>query len=86
MASGECRPGDNKVAVIIDTLDTDTGELRYALDADGPLAAGRLEVASLCDLTTRLADGDAFITLYNSDTNNSTVPFLIFEFETTVSE
>ena len=26
-------------------LDTDTGELRYALDAAGPLAAGRLEVA-----------------------------------------
>ena len=26
-------------------LTTDTGELRYALGADGPLAAGRLEVA-----------------------------------------
>ena len=62
--------GDNNVAVIVDTLDTDTGELRYALDADGPLAAGRLEL-KIKRLDDSLGDGDAFITLFNSDTNNA---------------
>jgi len=61
--------GDNNVAVIIDTDPGDTGELRYALDADGPLAAGRLEVA-VKRLDDTLGDGDAFITLFNSNTNN----------------
>ncbi|MBV1909611.1 MAG: VCBS domain-containing protein [Kangiellaceae bacterium] len=61
--------GDNKVAVIIDTLDSDTGELRYALDADGPLAAGRVEL-KIKRLDDDLGDGDAFITLFNSNTNN----------------
>ena len=65
---GPGTPG-NKLAEIIDTLDTDTGELRYALDADGPLAAGRLEVA-VKRLDDTLGDGDAFITLFNSATNN----------------
>ena len=60
----------NKVAEIIDTLDTDTGELRYALDAAGPLASGRLEVA-VKRLDDTLGDGDAFITLFNADTNNA---------------
>jgi VCBS repeat-containing protein len=61
--------GDNNVAVIVDTLDTDTGELRYALGADGPLAAGRLEL-KIKRLDDTLGDGDAFITLFNSATNN----------------
>lgn len=61
--------GDNKVAVIVDTLDTDTGELRYALDANGPLAAGRVEL-KIKRLDDDLGDGDAFITLYNENTNN----------------
>ena len=47
----------------------DTGELRYALDAAGPLAAGRLEVA-VKRLDDTLGDGDAFITLFNTNTNN----------------
>ncbi|MGB5447946.1 MAG: VCBS domain-containing protein [Woeseiaceae bacterium] len=67
-ASGPGTPG-NKLAEIIDTLTTDTGELRYALGADGPLAAGRLEVA-VKRLDDSLGDGDAFITLFNSATNN----------------
>ena len=41
---GAAPSGENKVAVIVDTLTSDTGELRYALGADGPLAAGRLEL------------------------------------------
>ena len=65
---GPGTPG-NKIAEIVDTLDTDTGELRYALDAAGPLAAGRLEVA-VKRLDDTLGDGDAFITLFNSATNN----------------
>ena len=70
MASAELlRSGENKVAVIIDTLATDTGELRYALDADGPLAAGRLEL-KIKRLDDTLGNGDAFITLFNSATNN----------------
>ena len=56
--------------IIIDTDPGDTGELRYALDAAGPLAAGRLEVA-VKRLDDSLGDGDAFITLFNSDTNNA---------------
>ncbi len=62
--------GDNNVAVIVDTLDTDTGELRYALGGDGPLAAGRLEL-KIKRLDDSLGNGDAFITLFNSDTNNN---------------
>lgn len=61
--------GANKVAVIIDTNDGDTGELRYALGDDGPLAAGRVTV-SVKRLDDDLGDGDAFITLFNSNTNN----------------
>ena len=68
-ASGPGSPG-NQIAEIVDTLDTDTGELRYALDAAGPLAAGRLEVA-VKRLDDSLGDGDAFITLFNSTTSNS---------------
>ncbi len=60
--------GSNNVAVIVDTTD-DTGELRYALDADGPLAAGRVE-AKIQRLDDDLGDGDAFITLFNENTNN----------------
>ncbi|MGB5355021.1 MAG: VCBS domain-containing protein, partial [Woeseia sp.] len=67
-AGGPGTPG-NKLAEIIDTDPTDTGELRYALDAAGPLAAGRLEVA-VKRLDDTLGDGDAFITLFNSATNN----------------
>lgn len=61
--------GANKVAVIIDTLSTDTGELRYALGINGPLAQGRI-TASVKRLDDELGDGDAFISLYNSATNN----------------
>ncbi|MBF7074162.1 VCBS domain-containing protein [Glaciecola sp. MH2013] len=62
--------GPNKVAVIVDTLDSDTGELRYALGGDLALAAGRIEV-SVKRLDDDLGNGDAFITLFNSATNNS---------------
>ncbi|MFC4700778.1 VCBS domain-containing protein [Glaciecola siphonariae] len=62
--------GANNVAVIIDTDDGDTGELRYALGDAGPLAAGRIEVR-VKRLDDELGDGDAFITLFNSATNNS---------------
>ena len=61
--------GENNVAVIIDTDPSDTGELRYALDADGPLAAGRVEL-KIKRLDDSLGNGDAFITLFNSNTNN----------------
>ena len=67
-AGGPGTPG-NKLAEIIDTDPSDTGELRYALDAAGPLTAGRLEVA-VKRLDDTLGDGDAFITLFNSNTNN----------------
>ena len=67
-AGGPGTPG-NKVAEIIDTDPGDTGELRYALDAAGPLAAGRLDVA-VKRLDDTLGDGDAFITLFNANTNN----------------
>jgi VCBS repeat-containing protein len=60
--------GANNVAVIIDTSD-DTGELRYALGDNGPLAAGRVEV-KVKRLDDNLGNGDAFITLFNSNTNN----------------
>ena len=40
------------------------------LDDNGPLAQGRFEVA-IKRLDDDLGDGDAFITLYNSATNNS---------------
>ena len=67
---GPGTPG-NKVAEIIDTDAGDTGELRYKLsDADAPLAAGRLEVA-VKRLDDDLGNGDAFITLFNSETKNS---------------
>ncbi|MEM9386909.1 MAG: VCBS domain-containing protein [Pseudomonadota bacterium] len=68
-AGGPGSPG-NKFAQIIDTDPGDTGELRYALDDDGPLAAGRLEVL-VKRLDDDLGDGDAFITLFNADTNNN---------------
>ncbi|MEL7536609.1 MAG: VCBS domain-containing protein [Pseudomonadota bacterium] len=68
-ASGPGTPG-NKIAEIIDTDAGDTGELRYALEADGPLAAGRLNVA-VKRLDDSFGDGDAFITLFNGDTNNA---------------
>ncbi|WP_339719176.1 VCBS domain-containing protein [uncultured Paraglaciecola sp.] len=61
--------GANNVAVIVDTLDSDTGELRYALGDNGPLAAGRIEV-KVKRLDDDLGNGDAFITLFNSATNN----------------
>ncbi|MGS2720995.1 VCBS domain-containing protein [Paraglaciecola aestuariivivens] len=61
--------GANNVAVIIDTLDSDTGELRYALGDNGPLAAGKIEV-KVKRLDDDLGNGDAFITLFNSATNN----------------
>ncbi|MGB5689046.1 MAG: VCBS domain-containing protein, partial [Woeseiaceae bacterium] len=66
---GAAPSGENNVAVIIDTDPGDTGELRYALDAAGPLAAGRLEL-KIKRLDDTLGDGDAFITLFNSATNN----------------
>ncbi|MEC8228026.1 MAG: VCBS domain-containing protein, partial [Pseudomonadota bacterium] len=59
----------NKFAEIRDTDASDTGELRYALGDDGPLAQGRFEVA-IKRLDDDLGDGDAFITLFNSATNN----------------
>ncbi|WP_445781295.1 VCBS domain-containing protein [Shewanella sp.] len=62
--------GANKVAVIIDTDPSDTGELRYALGSDGPLAQGRV-TASVKRLDDDLGDGDAFITLFNFATNNN---------------
>ncbi|MEO1594779.1 MAG: VCBS domain-containing protein [Pseudomonadota bacterium] len=68
-AGGPGTPG-NKIAEIVDTDAGDTGELRYALDSDGPLAAGRLNVA-VKRLDDMLGDGDAFITLFNENTNNS---------------
>lgn len=61
--------GANNVAVIVDTDDGDTGELRYALGDNGPLASGRVEV-KVKRLDDDLGDGDAFITLFNSATNN----------------
>ena len=67
-ASGPGTPG-NQIAEIVDTDAGDTGELRYALGDDGPLAAGRLSVA-VKRLDDTLGDGDAFITLFNANTNN----------------
>jgi VCBS repeat-containing protein len=61
--------GANNVAVIVDTSPSDTGELRYALGGDGPLAQGRVE-AKVKRLDDDLGNGDAFITLFNSATNN----------------
>lgn len=61
--------GANKVAVIIDTDSNDTGELRYALGDNGPLPQGQVSV-SVKRLDDDLGDGDAFITLFNSATNN----------------
>ena len=68
-AGGPGTPG-NKIAEIRDTNDGDTGELRYALGNDGPLAQGRFEVA-IKRLDDDLGNGDVFITLFNSATNNS---------------
>ena len=61
--------GANKAAVIIDTDPGDTGELRYAIGGD-PLAAGRVTM-KLKRLDDDLGNGDAFITLFNSATNNA---------------
>jgi len=66
---GPGTPG-NKIAEIIDTDSGDTGELRYALGDDGPLVTGRVEVA-VKRLDDDLGDGDAFITLFNENTNNA---------------
>ena len=72
--NGIVATGTNKFAQIIDTMGSangnDTGELRYALGGDGPLAAGRVE-ASIKRLDDTLGDGDAFLTLFNSSTNNA---------------
>ncbi|MEL6200336.1 MAG: VCBS domain-containing protein, partial [Pseudomonadota bacterium] len=62
--------GSTNVAVIVDTDASDTGELRYALGGDGPLAAGRVEL-KIKRLDDSLGDGDAFITLFNAATNNN---------------
>ena len=67
---GGAPTGGNNVAVIVDTDSGDTGELRYALGDNGPLAAGRLAV-KVKRLDDDLGDGDAFITLFNSNTNNA---------------
>ncbi|MBU1438728.1 MAG: hypothetical protein KKF79_15350, partial [Gammaproteobacteria bacterium] len=67
-AGGPGTPG-NKIAEITDTDASDTGELRYALADKGPLAQGRITV-SVKRLDDELGDGDAFITLFNSATNN----------------
>ena len=67
---GPGTPG-NQIAEIVDTLDTDTGELRYAL---GRCVARLRRVAwrwRSNDWTTLSENGDAFITLFNSDTNNA---------------
>jgi len=68
--NGVAAAGPNQFAVIMDTDATDTGELRYALGGDGPLAAGRVE-AKVKRLDDNLGDADAFITLFNSSTNNA---------------
>ena len=68
-ATVETVGGPNNVAVVIDTDPGDTGELRYALGENGPLAAGRLE-AKVMRLDDDLGNGDAFITLFNENTNN----------------
>ena len=60
--------GANNVAVVIDTDSGDTGELRYKIGDDG-LAQGKI-TAKIKRLDDDLGDGDAFITLYNSSTNN----------------
>ena len=60
--------GANNVAVVIDTDSGDTGELRYKIGDDG-LAQGKI-TAKIKRLDDELGDGDAFITLYNSSTNN----------------
>ena len=59
----------NKIGEIRDTDPGDTGELRYAVGDNGPLAQGRFEVA-IKRLDDDLGNGDAFITLFNSATNN----------------
>jgi VCBS repeat-containing protein len=67
---GDANTGTTQVAVIIDTNAGDTGELRYKIaDAEAPLAAGRLEL-KIKRLDDDLGNGDAFITLFNSATNN----------------
>lgn len=57
-----------KFAAITDTIDTDTGELRYQLPT--AQASGRLEVA-FSRTDDVLGNADAFITLFNEDTNNA---------------
>ncbi|MFK8015133.1 MAG: thrombospondin type 3 repeat-containing protein [Gammaproteobacteria bacterium] len=66
--SGPGMPG-NQIAQIIDTDPGDTGELRYALGNDGPLSAGRLDVA-VKRLDDTLGNADAFISLLNENNNN----------------
>ena len=65
---GEVNAGTTQVAVIVDTDAGDTGELRYKLSGD-PLAAGRVGL-KIKRLDDDLGNGDAFITLFNSATNN----------------
>lgn len=67
---GGATGGANQVAVIVDTLDSDTGELRYALGDGGPLAQGKV-TAKVKRLDDDLGNGDAFITLFNENTNNN---------------
>ena len=66
-SAGPGTPG-NQFAEIRDTDTTDTGELRYKLDA--PLFAGRLEVA-VKRLDDAFGDLDAAITLYTSTGSTS---------------
>ncbi len=57
-----------QVASIVDTLDSDTGELRYRLPE--AQAQGRLEV-TFTRTDDAVGSTDAFITLFNEDTNNA---------------
>ena len=67
--------GSNNVAVINDTLTTDTGELRYVLDSS--LAAGRLEV-KVKRRDDSFGSKDAFIKLFTegSGSNSNSAVYL----------
>ncbi|WP_229804997.1 VCBS domain-containing protein [Alteromonas halophila] len=60
--------GNNQAAVIRDLTDDDTGELRFTLPE--AQAAGRIEV-SFTRTDDDLGNGDAFISLFNSENNNA---------------
>ncbi len=65
---GEINTGTTQVAVIVDTNAGDTG--RAPLQADRrSIAAGRVDM-KIKRLDDELGNGDAFITLFNSATNN----------------